>query len=183
MRILIADDESIIRMGLKAMLNEMGHEVLAATNGREALQLARRHQPDLAILDIKMPYTDGLQAAKILSREHPIPILFLTAFSEQQLIEQAADLPVHGYLIKPIKPEELTAVITIASRRFQESQQLQQRAEKLEEKLAGRKLVDRAKGKLMATGLSEEEAYQFIQQQARHKRQTLQEAAQAILQT
>lgn len=183
MRILIADDESIIRMGLKAMLNEMGHEVLAAHNGREALQLARHHQPDLAILDIKMPYTDGLQAAKILSREHPMPLLFLTAFSQQELVEQAADLPIHGYLIKPIQPEELAAAITIAVHRFQDSQQLQQRANKLEEKLAGRKLLDRAKGKLMAAGLSEEEAYQFIQQRARRQRQSLQEAAQTILQT
>ncbi|VAW43214.1 hypothetical protein MNBD_CHLOROFLEXI01-3636, partial [hydrothermal vent metagenome] len=105
MRILIADDESIIRMGLKSILQELGHEVLTAVNGREALEMARRHHPDLAILDIKMPYTDGLQAAKVLARSQPLPILLLTAFSEQDLIDKATDLPIHGYLIKPIKPE------------------------------------------------------------------------------
>jgi response regulator NasT len=182
MRILIADDESIIRLGLKAMLNELGHEVLAASNGREALQMAQRHQPDLAILDIKMPYTDGLQAAKTLARSQPMPILLLTAFSEKDLIEQAADLPIHGYLIKPIKPEELTAAITIATRRFADAQTLQQRADQLEDELLTRKLIDRAKGKLMATGLTEEEAYQTIQQRARTNRQSMRQVALTILQ-
>ena len=181
MRILIADDESIIRLGLKAMLTDMGHEVLAAANGREALQLARRHQPDLAIFDIKMPYTDGLQAAKTLGRTQPIPILLLTAFSEQDLIEEAADLPIQGYLIKPIKPEDLSAAITIANKRFADSHSLQQRADKLEDELITRKLIDRAKGKLMADGLSEEEAYQTIQQQARANRQSMRQVALAIL--
>ena len=181
MRILIADDESIIRMGLKAMLSDLGHEVLAAANGREALQLARRHHPDLAILDIKMPYTDGLQAAQTLGRTQPMPILLLTAFSEQDLIEEAADLPIQGYLIKPIKPEELSAAITIANKRFEDSHLLQQRADKLEDELVTRKLIDRAKGKLMASGLSEEEAYQTIQQQARLKRQSMRQVALAIL--
>ncbi len=182
MRILIADDESIIRMGLKAMLNDMGHEVLTATNGREALQMARQHQPELAILDIKMPYTDGLQAAQTLARVHPIPILLLTAFSEQDLIEQAADLPIQGYLIKPIKPEELAAAIAVANRRFADALSLQQRADKLEDELVTRKLLDRAKGKLMATGLTEEEAYQTIHRQARTNRQSLRQVALAILQ-
>lgn len=182
MRILIADDESIIRMGLKAMLNDMGHEVLTATNGREALQMARQHQPELAILDIKMPYTDGLQAARTLARVHPIPMLLLTAFSEQDLIEQAADLPIQGYLIKPIKPEELAAAIAVANRRFADALSLQQRADKLEDELVTRKLLDRAKGKLMATGLTEEEAYQTIQRQARTNRQSLRQVALAILQ-
>ncbi|HRQ39279.1 MAG TPA: response regulator [Chloroflexota bacterium] len=182
MRILIADDESIIRLGIKAMLNEMGHEVLAASNGREALQMAQRHQPDLAILDIKMPYTDGLQAARALARAHPLPILLLTAFSEQDLIEEAADLPIQGYLIKPIKQEELAAAIAIAMRRFQDTANLQQRADKLEDELVTRKLIDRAKGKLMAAGLTEDEAYQTIQQRARTNRQSMRQVAQSILQ-
>lgn len=182
MRILIADDESIIRMGLKSMLNEMGHEVLAAANGREALQMAQQHRPDLAILDIKMPYTDGLQAAKALTRVYPLPILLLTAFSQQDLIEQAADLPIQGYLIKPIKPEELAAAIAIATRRFADTQSLQQRADKLEDELTTRKLIDRAKGKLMDSGLSEEEAYQAIQQRARSNRQSMRQVAITILQ-
>jgi two-component system, response regulator PdtaR len=181
MRILIADDESIIRMGLKAILQELGHEVLAAANGREALEMARHHRPDLAILDIKMPYTDGLQAAKVLARTQPLPILLLTAFSEQDLIDKATDLPIHGYLIKPIKPEELSAAITIAYKRFWESQAVQKEAKKLAEALETRKLLDKAKAKLMAKGLSEEEAYKRIQEEARNGRKTLRAVAKAIL--
>lgn len=181
MRILIADDESIIRMGLKAMLQEMGHEVYAATNGREALQMARNHNPDMAILDIRMPYTDGLQAAKTLSRTQPLPILLLTAFSEQDLIDNATDLPIQGYLIKPIQPNELSAAITVAVKRFSETQSLAVRTAQLEQQLAARKVIDRAKGKLMQSGLSEEEAYRMVQKHARNNRQSLLEAAQAIL--
>lgn len=181
MKILIADDESIIRMGLKAMLQEMGHEVIAAANGREALQMARRHHPDLAILDIKMPYTDGLQAAKVLSQSQPMPILMLTAFSESDLIEKASDLAIHGYLIKPIKPAELNAAITVARKRFHESQELAARSTELQEKLAARKLIERARGKLMQNGLSEDQAYRAIQLFARDNQQTMAQAAKAIL--
>lgn len=182
MRILIADDESIIRMGLKAILQELGHEVITAVNGREALAMARHHHPDLAILDIKMPFTDGLQAAKTLARTQPLPILLLTAFSEQDLIDKATDLPIHGYLIKPVKPEELSAAITLATKRFGESQALQEEAEKLAEALKTRKLLDKAKAKLMAKGMSEEEAYQKIQMSARNGRKTLRAVAKEILQ-
>ncbi|WP_420641270.1 ANTAR domain-containing response regulator [Candidatus Leptofilum sp.] len=181
MRILIADDESIIRMGLKAILQEMGHEVLAATNGREALEMARRRQPDLAILDIKMPFTDGLQAAKTLARIQPMPILLLTAFSEQDLIDKASDLPIHGYLIKPVEPEALSAAISVATKRFQDSQALKEKAAKLADALETRKLLDKAKARLMATGLSEEEAYKTLQQQARNGRISLRAVATAIL--
>lgn len=181
MLILIADDESIIRMGLKAMLNDLGHEVVAASNGREALQMARVHQPDLAIFDIKMPFTNGLQAARTLARTQPMPILLLTAFSEQELIEEATDLPIQGYLIKPIKPEELVAAIAIANKRFEETWILQKRADKLEDELISRKLISRAKGKLMGEGFTEEEAYQVIQQRARENRQSMRQVALAIL--
>ena len=181
MRILIADDESIIRMGLKSILSELGHEVLAATNGREALEMARRHRPDLAILDIKMPFTDGLQAAKTLARTQPMPILLLTAFSEQDLIDKASDLPIHGYLIKPIEPEALSAAITVAYKRFIENQALQADADKLAAALETRKLLDKAKARLMATGLSEEEAYKLMQERARNGRISLRAIATAIL--
>ena len=181
MRILIADDESIIRMGLKAMLGEMGHEAVTAVNGREALRMVRQHQLDLAILDIKMPYTDGLQAAKTISRTAPMPILLLTAFSEDDLIDKATDLPIHGYLIKPIKPGELAAAIAVARKRFAESQRLSARTAKLETTLEERKLIDRAKGKLMATGLTEEKAYQALQKYARQNQQTIAEVARSLL--
>src|SRR5690606_7084201 len=112
LRILIADNEPIIRMGLKAMLQEMGHSVTAANNGREALRMARNHNFDLAILDVKMPFTDGLQAAATLSRESPLPIILLTAFSERDLVEKASDLPIQGYLVKPVQPGQLAAAIS-----------------------------------------------------------------------
>ncbi len=131
MRILIADDESIIRMGLKAMLQGMGHEVLTAVNGREALRMAQQHRPDLAILDIKMPFTDGLQAARTLSQQNPLPIILLTAFSESELIEKATDLPIHGYLVKPIQEGDLAAAIAVARKRFTEAQALHQQAGEL----------------------------------------------------
>jgi response regulator NasT len=181
MRILIADDESIIRLGLKAMLAEMGHEVIAAMNGREAIQMARRQQPDLAILDIKMPYTDGLQAAKTICRERPLPILILTAFSDSELIEKATDLPIQGYLIKPIKQADLTAAISVATKRFGEGKELADRTQQLEEDIKTRKLVERAKGKLMLTGLSEEDAYRALQIHARKNRITMGDAARSIL--
>ncbi len=181
MRILIADDESIIRMGLKAMLVEMGHEVVSAVNGREALDMARRHQPEMAILDIKMPFSNGLQVAQTLSRTQPMPILVLTAFSEHDLIEEASELPIHGYLIKPIKPEELAAAIAVAHKRFADAQRLNEKATQLEEMLESRKLIDRAKGKLMAKGLSEADAYHFIQTQARNLNKSMKLVALAIL--
>lgn len=181
MLILIADDESIIRLGLKSMLESMGHQVIAAANGREALRLAERHRPDLAILDIRMPYTDGLQAARELARSRPLPILFLSAFSERDLIDKATDLPVHGYLVKPIQPEELGAAMAVAVKRFEENQALAERAAALERELAVRKVIDRAKGRLMQMGLTEEEAYLQIQDQARRNRQSMAQAAEAIL--
>lgn len=181
MLVLIADDEPIIRLGLQSMLEEMGHRVITAANGREALQQAKRHLPDMAILDIKMPYTDGLQAAATLSRDLPMPILLLTAFSDKELIEQATDLPIQGYLVKPVRPGELTAAMSVAVKRFTESQLLQAQTSKLEEKLETRILVDRAKGRLMASGMSEEAAYQALQRQARESRRSMRHVALEII--
>jgi response regulator NasT len=181
MLILIADDEAIIRLGLKSMLEGLGHQVIAAANGREAIRMAERQRPDLAILDIHMPYTDGLQAARAIVAARPLPILILTAFSEQELIDRATDLPIQGYLVKPIQPEELGAAIAVAVKRFAESQALAARAAQLEADLATRKLIERAKGKLMRGGLSEEAAYRAIQERARRERQTLAAAAAEVL--
>ncbi len=175
MYVLIAEDEAISRLGLKKMLQEMGHIVLEARDGREALQLARRQPPDLAILDINMPYTNGLQAAKTLANRQPLPILLLTAYSEQDLIDEAAGLPIHGYLIKPIQPAELYAAMAVAVRRFHEQALLQ-------EELETRKWLERAKGKLMAEqGLSEQEAYLTIHQLARRRGQSMRQIAEAML--
>ncbi len=181
MRVLIAEDESIIRLGLKSMLQELGYEVILAKDGHEALSKARIHHPDLAILDIKMPFTDGLQVAATLARKQPMPILLLTAFSEQDLIEQASDLPIHGYLIKPIQLPDLAAAIAVGRKRFQESQGLEVRANALEETMETRKFVYKAKEKLMSSGMSEQKAFSTIQERARSTRKTMHEVARAIL--
>ncbi len=181
MRVLVAEDEPIIRLGLKGMLQELGHDVTAAANGQEALAMARRQPFDIAILDIRMPYTDGLQAARTLSRVSPMPILFLTAYSEQTLIEEASELPIHGYLVKPVTPEQLKASIAVAGKRFAEQRRRQDELERLESKLAGSKLVERAKAKLMAAGMTEAAAHQEIQQRARNERRPAHEVAQEIL--
>lgn len=181
LHILIADDEPIIRIGLNAMLRDLGHRATAAANGREALQMARRQPFDLAILDVKMPYTDGLQAAATLARTSPMPIIVLTAFSEQDLIEKASDLPIHGYLVKPVQERQLAAAISIACKRFAEAQSAQEQKESLARKLAERKLLARAKGRLMEEGLSEVEAYALLQRRARSSRRTLSEIAEEVL--
>ena len=181
LRILVADDESIIRMGLRTMLTELGHEVLLASNGREALEFARTARPDLALLDIQMPLTDGLEAAKVIARKHPMPLLILTAYSEQDLIERAAQLPIQGYLVKPVNERDLAAAIGVAVARFEEAQTLAREKAELQESLEARKLVDRAKAVLMKSGLSEEEAYLAIQRRAREARVSMRQAAEAII--
>jgi len=181
LKILVADDESLIRMGLRAMLAELGHEVLLAANGREALNLARTARPDLALLDINMPLTDGLEAAKVIARKHPMPIIILTAYSEQELIERAVQLPIQGYLVKPVNERDLAAAIGVALARFEEAQALAREKSELQESLEARKVVERAKGVLIKQGMSEEAAYQTIQRQAREARITMRQAAAAIL--
>lgn len=168
-------------MGLKAMLEELGHSVTAVTNGREALDHHRKRPSDLAILDIEMPFTNGLQAAATMSRIRPLPIIILTAYGQDSLIEKASDLPIHGYLIKPVAPQALSAAIAVAVKRFADAQQLAVEKSALEDKLESRKIIDRAKGKLMAQGMSEEEAYQTLQREARQTRRSVRQVAEALL--
>ena len=181
LKILVADDESIIRLGLRTMLTELGHEVVLARDGREALEFVRTARPDLALLDIQMPLTNGLEAAKVIARKHPMPILILTAYSEQDLIEKAVQLPIQGYLLKPVNERDLAAAIQVALARFEDAQAQARENAELKESLEARKLVDRAKGILMKSGLSEEEAYLTLQRRAREARVTMREAAEAIL--
>ncbi|MEM9775458.1 MAG: response regulator [Chloroflexota bacterium] len=182
MKILIADDESIIRMGLKQMLTELGHTVVAASNGREALQMARTHYPDMGIFDIRMPYTDGIQLAKTLAKTQPMPIILLSAFSDDDLIEKATELPIQGYLVKPLNEAALKAAISVAAKRFSETYKLKETGQKLYVALETRKILDKAKGKLMTEkGLSEDEAYQLIQSESRNNRKSMREVAMAVL--
>ncbi len=181
LNILIADDESIIRLGLKRILEEAGHTVYAAEDGTTAVRLAEGRMPDLAILDIKMPEMDGLEAARVLLDRAQVPVIFLTAYGEQELIERAARLPVMGYLVKPLKEAELLAMIEVASNRFEEHARTAQAAAEMEGELAARRTIDRAKGLLMQReGISELDAYDRLQQRARAERRTLQEVAEEV---
>lgn len=181
LRILVAEDETIIRLGLRNMLTQMGHEVLLAANGRDALNLVRTAHPDLALLDIRMPLTDGLEAARVIARKHPMPILILTAYSDRELIDRAAELPIQGYLIKPVDERDLAAAITVAHRRFAETQAATRQLAELQETLETRKLIERAKGVLMQRGHSEDEAYHWLQRRAREERLSMRQVAEAVL--
>jgi response regulator NasT len=182
LRVIIADDEAVIRMGLKQMVATLGHRVVStATNGDEALEMTKRLKPDLLLLDIKMPMTDGLSVAETLATELPLPIVMLTAYSERSLIERAANASVMGYLVKPIHESKLGPTIAVAMARFTAMRAAAQEAYHLRDQLEARKVVDAAKKILVATGISEEEAYKRLQMTARRKRCTMHQVAEAII--
>jgi response regulator NasT len=184
MRILIADDEAITRMGLRAILQDMGHTVVgAAVDGTSALQLACETRPDLAILDIKMPGLDGLAVAQAIAGQCPAPVVMLTAYSERDLVERAAATEtVQAYLVKPVREEELAPAIELAVARFSEWQALRREAASRQEALAAREVVARAKRALMERdGLGEGEAFLEIQHRARRERRTMRQVAEGIL--
>jgi len=182
-RVIIADDESIIRMDLKEMLTTLGYLVVGeAGDGISAVNLARELRPDLVIMDIKMPDLDGIAAAKILTEERIAPVLLLTAFSQQELVEGAKEAGVVGYVVKPFRESELIPAIEIALARFKEFRSLEKEANNLREMLETRKLVERAKGVLMDTqGLKEAEAFRKIQKLSMNTRKSMREIAEAIL--
>jgi AmiR/NasT family two-component response regulator len=184
MRVLIADDEALIRMGLRTMLREMGHTVVAAgADGVSALRLAVETHPDLAILDIRMPGMDGLETAEAIAQRCPLPVVILTAYSERDLVERAAAAAtVQAYLVKPIRESDLAPVLELAAARFAEWQALRQEAESYQQALSARETVARAKEVLMAQeGLTEHEAFLEIQHGARRQRRTMREIAAEIL--
>ncbi|MCA1553118.1 MAG: response regulator [Chloroflexi bacterium] len=183
MRVLIADDEAMIRMGLRAMLSEAGHEVVgAAADGSAALTLAHQLLPDIIILDIKMPQLDGLETARRIMAEQPTPIVMLTAFSQRDLIEQAKAAAVFAYLVKPVKEELLAPTLELARARFEEWQQLRQEVADLQESLETRDLVERAKRVVMQRdGLSEREAFLSIHHRSRERRVPMRMIAEEIL--
>ncbi|MCE5314418.1 MAG: response regulator [Armatimonadota bacterium] len=182
-RVVIADDESIIRMDLKTLLEEMGHTVVGeAADGQKALELTRTLKPDVVIMDIKMPVMDGLDAAKIVSDEKIAPVVLLTAYSQKDLIERAKEAGVYAYLVKPFQESDLMPAIEIAIARYLEQQDLETTLGDLENKLETRKIVDRAKGILMDKyKLSEAEAFRRIQQQSMNQRRSMREISEAII--
>src|ERR1700729_2637558 len=169
-RVVIAEDEAIVRLDLKEILEEEGYEVVGETGrGDEAVELVREHRPDLAILDIKMPGTDGLTAAREISADRLCAVLILTAFSQRDLIEQARNAGALAYLVKPFQKSELIPAIDIALGRFGEMKALEEQVRSLEERLEGRKVVERAKGILMdECDLPEHAAFSWIQRTAMH---------------
>jgi len=183
LRILIADDEPIIRLDLKKMLEDLGYEVVAELgDGAKAVEAARALKPDVAILDIKMPEMDGIDAAKILTEEKISPVLLLTAYSQIDLVNRAKDAGVYSYLVKPFKEADLMPQIEVAVARWQAYVRIEEQAADLEDKLETRKAVDRAKGILMDQyGLKEQEAFRRIQVQSMNTRKSMREIAEAII--
>lgn len=183
LRIVIADDEPIIRMDLRRTLENMGHIVAGeAGDGRQAIEGTRELKPDVVILDVKMPNLDGIDAAKVISTEGIAPVLLLTAYSDRELVERAKDAGVFAYLIKPFKEADLMPAIEIAIARFEEMLEIEKEVADLENKLETRKSVDRAKGILMDMyGLKEQDAFRRIQVQSMNTRKSMREIAEAII--
>ncbi len=184
-RIVIADDEPLMRLDLQEMLENLGHEVVGqAGDGRAAVELARESQPDLVILDIKMPELDGVSAARLLAEERVAPVLLLTAYSDREFIDGARDAGVMGYVVKPYGEAQLNPAIELAVERFQEFRTLQKELGDTQEALQTRKVVERAKGVLMDTlSLKETDAFRRIQKLSMNSRKSMREVAEAILLT
>ena len=182
-RVVIAEDEAVIRLDLKEILEEEGYDVVGETGrGDEAVELVRQHGPDLAILDIRMPGMDGLAAAREIAGERRAAVLILTAFSQRNLIEEARDAGALAYLVKPFQTSELIPAIEVALGRFHELQALENENRSLEDQLETRRVVDRAKGMLMDVhGLREGDSFRFIQQTAMRERQTMKAVARRII--
>jgi response regulator NasT len=182
-RIVVAEDETLIRLDLVEMLGEQGYEVVGqASNGEQAVELARELKPDLVIMDVKMPVLDGLGAAEQIHSEDLCPVIMLTAFSQTELVERARDAGVMAYVVKPFTADDLRPAIEIARSRWQEVKALEAEVADLGERLETRKLVDRAKGVLMAQlKLSEADAFRWIQKTAMDRRLGMKEVADAVI--
>ena len=182
-RVVIAEDEAIIRLDLRETLEEEGYEVVGETGrGDRAVDLVRDLRPDLAILDIKMPHMDGLEAAKIISGERICGVLMLTAFSQREVVEDARDAGALAYLVKPYQKSDLIPAIEVAIGRFRELQQLSGEVDALGEQLEARKVIDRAKGILIDQfAMNEGDAFTFIQRRAMSERSRMRDVADRIL--
>ena len=182
-RVVIAEDEAIIRLDLRETLEEEGYEVIGeAGRGDVALDLIRELKPDLAILDVKMPGMDGLEVARVVGNEKICGVLVLTAFSQREIIEQARDAGALAYLVKPFQKSDLIPAIEVAIGRFRELQALTGQMEVLGEQLEARKIIDKAKGRLIDEfNMKEQEAFSFIQRTAMKDRSRMRDVAEKIL--
>jgi AmiR/NasT family two-component response regulator len=185
LRILIAEDETIIRLDLRDLLVRAGFEVCAeARDGEEAVALARSEQPDLAVMDVKMPKLDGIDAARRILEERPIPIVMLTAYGQEEIVSRAVEAGVFGYLVKPFREQDLLPAIQAARARHEELQAVREEAESLADALAARKAIERAKGLLMEKeGLSEAEAFTRLRKASQVSGRPLKVIAEAVVAT
>jgi response regulator NasT len=184
-RILIAEDETIIRLDLRELLERAGFEVCAeARDGEEAVELARSERPDVAVLDVKMPRLDGIEAARRILDDRPIPIVIVTAYGERELVARAVEAGVFGYLVKPFRETDLLPAIETARARHDELASLREEAESLAEALAARKAIERAKGLLMERdGLTEQEAFARLRKASQISGKPLRVVADALVAT
>ena len=182
-RVVIAEDEAIIRLNLRETLEEEGYEVVGECGrGDRAVELARELRPDLAILDIKMPHMDGLEAARLIGEERICGVLMLTAFSQREVVEEARDAGALAYLVKPYQKSDLIPAMEVAIGRFRELQQLSGEVDSLAGQLEARKIIDRAKGLLIdECGLKESEAFAFIQRTAMSERSRMRDIAERVI--
>lgn len=185
MRVLVAEDETIIRMDLCALIERAGHEVVGeARDGSEAVGLAERVRPDLVVMDVKMPHLDGIEAARRILATRPVPIVMLTAYASQDLVDRAAEVGVFGYLVKPFREGDLVPAIATARARFIELEALRSEAASLADALATRKVLERAKGILMARdGLTEQQAFERIRKASQISGRPMRVIAEALLAT
>jgi response regulator NasT len=184
-RVLIAEDETIIRLDVRALLERAGHEVVAeARDGQEAVALAAEHAPDLIVMDVRMPHMDGIEAAREISRARPVPIVMLTAYAEADLVARASEAGAFGYLVKPFREVDLLPAIDTARARFDELAALRDEAADLAEALASRKAVERAKGILMERdGIDEAEAFRRIRAASQKTGKPMRVVADALIAT
>ncbi len=182
-RILVAEDEHLLARKLCADLTELGYEVIGpVSNGKRAIELASEQRPDLALLDIRMPEMDGLDAGRVLYDQMNIPLVIVTAYCEPAYVDESAKMGVFGYLLKPINSNDLRATIAVAWNRYLERQNLAGQVRELQVKLENRKLIEKAKGLIMAkVGLTEEQAMRRLQKQARDSRRAMADLAQSII--
>ncbi|MCP9959378.1 ANTAR domain-containing response regulator [Streptomyces sudanensis] len=182
-RVVIAEDEALIRLDLKEMLEEEGYTVVGeAADGARAVELAREHRPDLVILDVKMPVLDGISAAERIAGESIAPVLMLTAFSQRELVERARDAGAMAYLVKPFGKGDVVPAIEMAVSRFAELRALEREVADLAERLETRKVVDRAKGLLQARyGLAEPAAFRWIQKASMDRRMSMRQVAEVVI--
>jgi AmiR/NasT family two-component response regulator len=185
MRVLIAEDETIIRLDVRALLERAGHDVVAeARDGQEAVALAAEHEPDLIVMDVRMPHMDGIEAAREISRARPVPIVMLTAYAESDLVARASEAGAFGYLVKPFREVDLLPAIDTARARFEELDALRAETADLAEALASRKAVERAKGILMRQdGIDEAEAFRRIRAASQKTGKPMRVVADALIAT